>query len=38
MNSPACFRGTYTPDGDTLDGEWTYPGGGGYWSTMTRAH
>lgn len=35
--SPAFFRGTYSPDGDALDGEWTYPGGGGYRSTMTRA-
>jgi hypothetical protein len=23
-------------DGDTLSGEWVYPGGGGYRSTMTR--
>ncbi len=35
--SPAYFRGTYTPDGDTLDGNWVYPGSGGYSSTMTRA-
>ncbi|MGI5164872.1 hypothetical protein ACQEU3_11005 [Spirillospora sp. CA-253888] len=34
--SPAYFRGTFAPDGDSLAGAWTYPGGGGYESTMTR--
>ncbi|MFK8845301.1 hypothetical protein [Streptomyces sp. Ac-502] len=33
--SPAYFRGTFAADGDTLDGAWVYPGGGGYESTMT---
>lgn len=35
--SPAYFRGTFSADGNTLDGDWVYPGGGGYHSTMTRA-
>ena len=34
--SPAYFRGTFSADGDTLTGEWVYPGGGGYQSTSTR--
>ncbi|MFD0855318.1 hypothetical protein ACFQ07_23965 [Actinomadura adrarensis] len=34
--SPAYFRGTWSEDGDVLDGAWVYPGGGGYDSTMTR--
>jgi len=34
--SPAYFRGTFSADGDTLSGEWVYPGGGGYQSTSTR--
>ena len=34
--SPAFFKGTFSPDGNTNDGEWVYPGGGGYQSTMTR--
>lgn len=34
--SPAYYRGTFSPDGTTVTGEWTYPGGGGYRSTMTR--
>ncbi|GII94907.1 hypothetical protein [Sinosporangium siamense] len=34
--SPAYYRGTFNPDGDTLTGSWTYPGGGGYDSVMTR--
>jgi hypothetical protein len=33
--SPAYSKGTFS-DGDTLSGEWVYPGGGGYRSTMTR--
>ncbi|MEV0661442.1 hypothetical protein ACIBI3_06360 [Actinomadura luteofluorescens] len=34
--SPAYFEGTFSADGDSLTGEWVYPGGGGYQSTMTR--
>ena len=34
--SPAYYRGTFSPDGTAVTGEWTYPGGGGYRSTMTR--
>ena len=34
--SPAFYRGTFSEDGDTLDGAWTYPDGGGYSSTMAR--
>lgn len=34
--SPAYFRGTFDPEGNSLSGEWVYPGGGGYASTMTR--
>jgi hypothetical protein len=34
--SPAYFRGEFTADGDTLEGAWVYPGGGGYESTMRR--
>jgi hypothetical protein len=34
--SPAYFRGTFAEEGRTLAGEWVYPGGGGYASTMTR--
>ncbi|MFC7403782.1 hypothetical protein [Georgenia alba] len=33
---PAHFKGTFDADGDVVDGEWVYPGGGGYPSTMTR--
>ncbi|MFE6774963.1 hypothetical protein [Streptomyces sp. NPDC057702] len=33
---PAYFRGTFTADGTSMTGEWVYPGGGGYASTMTR--
>lgn len=35
--SPAYFKGTFAADGDSVTGAWTYPGGGGYESTMTRA-
>ncbi|MFC3453053.1 hypothetical protein [Amycolatopsis speibonae] len=35
--SPAYFRGTFDSDGTTVSGEWVYPGGGGYPSTMTRS-
>ncbi|OLT29713.1 hypothetical protein BJF83_09985 [Nocardiopsis sp. CNR-923] len=34
--SPAFYRGAFSADGDTVSGPWTYPGGGGYESTMTR--
>jgi hypothetical protein len=34
--SPAYYRGTFSPDGDTLTGAWAYPGGGGYTTTATR--
>jgi len=34
--SPAFYRGTFDETGSTLAGAWTYPGGGGYDSTMTR--
>ncbi|WP_240930786.1 hypothetical protein [Isoptericola sp. BMS4] len=34
--SPAYFRGTFTDGGTVMTGEWVYPGGGGYPSTMTR--
>lgn len=36
QGSPAYFRGTFTDDDRTMTGEWVYPGGGGYTSTMTR--
>ncbi|MDF5755948.1 hypothetical protein [Spongiactinospora sp. TRM90649] len=34
--SPAYYEGTFSADGATVIGEWVYPGGGGYESTMTR--
>ncbi|QFG23624.1 DUF1579 domain-containing protein [Actinomadura sp. WMMB 499] len=34
---PAYYKGTFSADGATVTGEWTYPGGGGYSSAMTRA-
>lgn len=34
--SPAYFEGTFNEDDTVLTGEWVYPGGGGYRSTMTR--
>ncbi len=34
--SPAYFKGTFSDDGNTNIGEWVYPGGGGYKSTMKR--
>lgn len=34
--SPAFFEGRFNEDETTLSGEWVYPGGGGYESTMTR--
>jgi hypothetical protein len=36
--SPAYYKGTFSDDGDTLTGEWVYPGGSGYRSTMTRVN
>ena len=34
--SPAYFKGTFSPDGTTLAGAWSYPGGGGYEVSSTR--
>jgi hypothetical protein len=34
--SPAYYRGTFSSDGKKASGEWVYPGGYGYQSTMTR--
>lgn len=34
--SPAHYQGSFSDDGDTLSGAWTYPGGGGYAVTTTR--
>jgi hypothetical protein len=34
--SPAFYRGTFSADGNTLSGGWTYSGGGGYESSSTR--
>ncbi|CAM3476938.1 hypothetical protein OCAE111667_11840 [Occultella aeris] len=34
--SPAYFRGTFTAGDSVMVGDWVYPGGGGYQSTMTR--
>ncbi|NEW49605.1 hypothetical protein GV792_06030 [Nocardia cyriacigeorgica] len=34
--SPAYYKGTFDAEGTTVTGEWVYPGGGGYASTMTR--
>jgi hypothetical protein len=34
--SPAYYQGTFSEDGNTLSGAWTYPGGGGYIATATR--
>jgi len=36
VGSPAYFRGTFSADGNENVGEWVFPGGGGYKSTMTR--
>ena len=33
--SPAFFKGTFSPDGNTCTGAWVFPGGG-YSTTMTR--
>lgn len=34
--SPAYFKGKFSEDGNTMEGEWVYPGGGGYKATMVR--
>jgi hypothetical protein len=34
--SPAFFKGTFSPDGNTCTGAWVFPGGGGYSTTMIR--
>ncbi|MEU4449478.1 hypothetical protein AB0K14_09915 [Actinosynnema sp. NPDC050801] len=34
--SPAYYEGTFNADGTAVTGDWVYPGGGGYTSTMTR--
>lgn len=34
--SPSYYKGTFGDRGNTNAGEWVYPGGGGYKSTMTR--
>ncbi len=34
--SPAYFQGEFSDDDGTLTGEWVYPDGSGYESTMTR--
>ena len=34
--SPAYYQGEFSDDGNTCAGDWVYPGGGGYTSTMTR--
>src|SRR5690606_17048297 len=36
IGSPAFYRGTFSADGNSCSGDWVYPGGGGYHSTMTR--
>lgn len=34
--SPAYYQGKFSADGNICSGNWVYPGGGGYESTMTR--
>lgn len=34
--SPAYFEGQFNEDDSVMSGNWVYPGGGGYESTMTR--
>jgi hypothetical protein len=34
--SPAFYKGTFSADGNTITGDWVYPGGGGYSSVATR--
>lgn len=36
QGSPAYFRGSFDDGDRTMTGDWVYPGGGGYSSTMTR--
>ncbi|MFC3860333.1 hypothetical protein ACFOPQ_06090 [Deinococcus antarcticus] len=35
-DSPAYYQGTFSADGNVLDGRWVYPGGGGYTTIATR--
>lgn len=35
-DSPAYYKGVFSDDGNTLTGNWVYPGGGGYESTAKR--
>jgi hypothetical protein len=35
--STAYYRGEFSADDQALSGDWAYPGGGGYSSTMSRA-
>ncbi|MEU7003177.1 hypothetical protein [Nonomuraea sp. NPDC046570] len=35
--SPAYYQGRFSADDTAVTGDWVYPGGGGYASTMTRA-
>jgi hypothetical protein len=34
--SPAYYKGQFSKDGNTLNGSWVYPGGGGYEAISTR--
>ncbi|WP_339265105.1 hypothetical protein MKY48_17840 [Paenibacillus sp. FSL W8-0187] len=34
--STSYFKGIFSSDGNSNEGTWSYPGGGGYESTMTR--
>jgi hypothetical protein len=34
--SAAYYKGRFSQDGNAVSGDWVYPGGGGYESTMTR--
>lgn len=36
--SPAYFKGSFGPDGNSNTGAWVYPPDGGYRSVMTRVH
>jgi hypothetical protein len=35
--SPSVYQGTFSADGNTIEGEWEWPGGG-YKETMTRTN
>ncbi len=35
-DSPAYYKGTFSADDTVMSGDWIYPGGGGYTSSMTR--